>query len=169
MSNDSNALRMSSSASVSHQKKTSFKVQAINPRSDAPDAGKGQRVMIIGGDGYCGWATALHLSQRGYEVSIVDNLCRRQFDDQLGFNSLTPIKSIHERVRKWEEVSGRKIELFVGDVCDYEFLGATFEKFNPTAAVHFGEQRSAPYSMMDRSRAVFTQTNNVMGLSLIHI
>ena len=138
-------------------------VQAINPRSDAADAGKGQRVMIIGGDGYCGWATALHLSQRGYEVSIVDNLCRRQFDDQLGFNSLTPIKSIHERVRKWEEVSGRKIELFIGDVCDYEFLGATFEKFNPTAAVHFGEQRSAPYSMMDRSRAIFTQTNNVMG------
>ncbi len=123
MSNDSNTLRMSSSASVSHQKKTSFIVQAINPRSDAPDAGKGQRVMIIGGDGYCGWATALHLSQRGYEVSIVDNLCRRQFDDQLGFNSLTPIKSIHERVRKWEEVSGRKIELFIGDVCDYEFLG----------------------------------------------
>merc|ERR1719163_2580308 len=136
---------------------------AHRPDADAPDAGKGQRVMIIGGDGYCGWATALHLSKRGYAVSIVDNLCRRQMDDQLGFNSLTPIKSIHERVRKWEEVSGRKIELFVGDVCDYEFLGATFEKFNPTAAVHFGEQRSAPYSMMDRSRAVFTQTNNVMG------
>merc|ERR1711990_1122365 len=158
-----NALRLSSSIPARHGKKSSLVVQAINPRSDAADAGKGQRVMIIGGDGYCGWATALHLSQRGYEVSIVDNLCRRQFDDQLGFNSLTPIKSIHERVRKWEEVSGRKIELFVGDVCDYEFLGATFEKFNPTAAVHFGEQRSAPYSMMDRSRAVFTQTNNVMG------
>ena len=158
-----NALRLSSSIPARHGKKSSLVVQAINPRSDAADAGKGQRVMIIGGDGYCGWATALHLSQRGYEVSIVDNLCRRQFDDQLGFNSLTPIKSIHERVRKWEEVSGRKIELFIGDVCDYEFLGATFEKFNPTAAVHFGEQRSAPYSMMDRSRAIFTQTNNVMG------
>jgi UDP-sulfoquinovose synthase len=56
-------------------------------------------------------------------VAIVDNMCRRTFDDQLGFNSLTPIKSIHERVRKWEEVSGKKIELFVGDICDYEFLG----------------------------------------------
>jgi len=163
MSKTRNALRLSSSIPARHGKKSSLVVQAINPRSDAADAGKGQRVMIIGGDGYCGWATALHLSQRGYEVSIVDNLCRRQFDDQLGFNSLTPIKSIHERVRKWEEVSGRKIELFIGDVCDYEFLGATFEKFNPTAAVHFGEQRSAPYSMMDRSRAIFTQTNNVMG------
>ena len=75
--------------------------------ADAKDAGKGQRVMIIGGDGYCGWATALHLSNRGYEVSIVDNMCRRTFDDQLGFNSLTEIYSIHERVRKWEEVSGR--------------------------------------------------------------
>ena len=106
MSNDSNALRMSSSASVSHQKKTSFKVQAINPRSDAPGEPKDNDDYR---DGYCGWATALHLSQRGYEVSIVDNLCRRQFDDQLGFNSLTPIKSIHERVRKWEEVSGERL------------------------------------------------------------
>ena len=132
-------------------------------KADDPDAGKGQRVMIIGGDGYCGWATALHLSNRGYEVAIVDNLCRRSFDDQLGFNSLTPIKSIHERVRKWEEVSGKKIELFIGDACDYEFLSAAFQSFDPTAAVHFGEQRSAPYSMMDRTRAVFTQTNNVMG------
>ena len=87
--------------------------------------------MIIGGDGYCGWATALHLSNRGYEVAIVDNLCRRSFDDQLGFNSLTPIKSIHERVRKWEEVSGNKIELFIGDACDYEFLSAAFQSFDP--------------------------------------
>jgi UDP-sulfoquinovose synthase len=131
--------------------------------ADAKDAGKGQKVMVIGGDGYCGWATALHLSNRGYEVAIVDNMCRRTFDDQLGFNSLTPIKGIHERVRKWEEVSGNKIELFVGDICDYEFLSAAFQAFEPTAAVHFGEQRSAPYSMMDRTRAVFTQTNNVMG------
>ncbi len=136
---------------------------AHRPDADAPDAGKGQRVMIIGGDGYCGWATALHLSKRGYAVSIVDNLCRRTMDDQLGFNSLTPIKGIHERVRKWKEVSGKDIDLFIGDVCDYEFLSAAFKKFEPTACVHFGEQRSAPYSMMDRTRAVFTQTNNVMG------
>jgi len=136
---------------------------AHRPDADAEDAGKGQRVMIIGGDGYCGWATALHLSKRGYAVSIVDNLCRRSMDDQLGFNSLSPIKGIHERVRKWKEVSGRDIDLFVGDVCDYEFLGAAFKKFAPTACVHFGEQRSAPYSMIDRTRAVFTQTNNVMG------
>eukprot|EP00227_Mantoniella_beaufortii_P013438 CAMPEP_0197599282 /NCGR_PEP_ID=MMETSP1326-20131121/31022_1 /TAXON_ID=1155430 /ORGANISM="Genus nov. species nov., Strain RCC2288" /LENGTH=482 /DNA_ID=CAMNT_0043166229 /DNA_START=63 /DNA_END=1511 /DNA_ORIENTATION=- len=144
-----------------------FAVVAEPPKArtgrDAPDAGKGQKVMVIGGDGYCGWATALHLSNRGYEVAIVDNLCRRTFDDQLGFNSLTPIVGIHERVRKWEQVSGKKIELYIGDICDYEFLGATFENFAPTAAVHFGEQRSAPYSMMDRTRAVFTQTNNVMG------
>ena len=137
--------------------------KADRSKADDPDAGKGQRVMIIGGDGYCGWATALHLSNRGYEVCIVDNLCRRGMDDSLGFNSLTPIRGIHERVRKWKEVSGKDIELFIGDVCDYEFLSATFKKFEPTAAVHFGEQRSAPYSMMDRTKAVFTQTNNVMG------
>ena len=90
--------------------------KADRSKADDPDAGKGQRVMIIGGDWYCGWATALHLSNRGYEVCIVDNLCRRGMDDSLGFNSLTPIRGIHERVRKWKEVSGKDIELFIGDV-----------------------------------------------------
>ena len=119
--------------------------------------------MIVGGDGYCGWATSLHLSARGYKVAIVDNLCRRSFDDQLGLNSLTPIVGIHERVRTWGELTGNDIELMVGDVTDYEFLGESFKSFEPEAIVHFGEQRSAPYSMLDRSRAVFTQYNNVIG------
>lgn len=119
--------------------------------------------MIIGGDGYCGWATALYLSKQGYEVGILDNLSRRNFDEQLGFDTLTPIASIHDRVAKWKELTGKTIELFIGDVCDYEFLAAAWQKFEPDAAVHFGEQRSAPYSMMDRSRAVFTQHNNVIG------
>jgi len=129
----------------------------------AKNEGKGKRVMIVGGDGYCGWATSLHLSARGYKVAIVDNLCRRSFDDQLGLNSLTPIVGIHERVRTWGELTGNDIELMVGDVTDYEFLGESFKSFEPEAIVHFGEQRSAPYSMLDRSRAVFTQYNNVIG------
>lgn len=124
---------------------------------------KPQRVLVIGGDGYCGWATALHLSKKGYEVAIVDSLVRRLFDHQLGLDSLTPISSIHNRIRRWKSLTEKTIELFIGDICDFEFLAETFNSFEPDAVVHFGEQRSAPYSMIDRSRAVFTQHNNVIG------
>lgn len=124
---------------------------------------KPQRVMVIGGDGYCGWATALHLSNKGYEVAVVDSLIRRLFDHQLGIDSLTPIASIQDRVHCWKSITGKTIELYIGDICDFEFLSETFKSFEPDAVVHFGEQRSAPYSMIDRSRAVFTQNNNVIG------
>ncbi|GLT85547.1 hypothetical protein SLE2022_037350 [Rubroshorea leprosula] len=127
------------------------------------ESSKPQRVMVVGGDGYCGWATALHLSKKGYEVAIVDNLVRRLFDHQLGLDSLTPISSIHNRIRCWKDITGKTIELYIGDICDFEFLSDTFKSFEPDAVVHFGEQRSAPYSMIDRSRAVFTQQNNVIG------
>ncbi|KAK3233824.1 UDP-sulfoquinovose synthase, chloroplastic [Cymbomonas tetramitiformis] len=132
--------------------------------ADAGGAGgEGQRVMIIGGDGYCGWATALHLSKRGYEVCIVDSLVRRHMDLQLGSDTLTPISSIYERVAKWKELTGLEIKLYIGDICDYDFLVEAVKEFTPDACVHFGEQRSAPYSMIDQKHAVFTQTNNVMG------
>eukprot|EP00245_Coleochaete_scutata_P000249 TRINITY_DN1029_c0_g1_i1.p1 TRINITY_DN1029_c0_g1~~TRINITY_DN1029_c0_g1_i1.p1 ORF type:complete len:516 (-),score=86.67 TRINITY_DN1029_c0_g1_i1:869-2350(-) len=130
------------------------------------ESGSGQskgRVMIIGGDGYCGWASALHLSAQGYEVAIVDSLVRRLFDEQLGSETLTPIASIHKRIQKWKELTGKQLALFIGDICDFDFLVDAVQRFEPTAVVHFGEQRSAPYSMMDRSRAVFTQHNNVIG------
>ncbi|XP_027080259.1 UDP-sulfoquinovose synthase, chloroplastic [Coffea eugenioides] len=127
------------------------------------EAGSPKKVMVIGGDGYCGWATALHLSNRNYEVAIVDNLVRRLFDHQLGLDSLTPISSIHNRIRCWKSLTGKDIQLHIGDICDFEFLAETFKSFEPDAVVHFGEQRSAPYSMIDRSRAVFTQQNNVIG------
>lgn len=121
------------------------------------------RVMVIGGDGYCGWATSLHLSNKNYEVAIVDNLVRRHFDDQLGLDSLTPISSIHDRIRRWRSLTEKDINLYIGDVCDFEFLSEAFTSFKPDAVVHFGEQRSAPYSMIDRSRAIYTQQNNVLG------
>ncbi|KAL8208311.1 hypothetical protein R6Q57_007723 [Mikania cordata] len=121
------------------------------------------RVMVIGGDGYCGWATSLHLSNKNYEVAIVDNLVRRHFDHQLGLDSLTPISSIHYRIRRWRSLTQKDINLYIGDVCDFEFLAEAFTSFKPDAVVHFGEQRSAPYSMIDRSRAVYTQQNNVLG------
>ena len=93
-----------------------------------------------GGDGYCGWATALHLSARGYPVCIVDNLARRGYDAALGMETLTPIASAHDRVRAWGAVSGKDVKLLVGDVCDFEFLGAAFREFEPDTVVHFGEQ-----------------------------
>ncbi|MFN5754830.1 MAG: NAD-dependent epimerase/dehydratase family protein [Pseudanabaena sp.] len=126
-------------------------------------------VLVIGGDGYCGWATALHLVNKGYEVGVLDNLIRRHWDNELGVTTLTPIASIQERVHKWKAVSGQDIQLFIGDITKYEFLQKIFRDFEPDAVVHFGEQRSAPFSMIDREHAVLTQVNNVVGtLNLLY-
>uniref|UniRef100_B8HUN0 NAD-dependent epimerase/dehydratase n=1 Tax=Cyanothece sp. (strain PCC 7425 / ATCC 29141) TaxID=395961 RepID=B8HUN0_CYAP4 len=127
------------------------------------------RVLVIGGDGYCGWATALHLSNRGYEVGILDSLIRRHWDYELCAETLTPIAPIQTRLRRWQDLTGKSIDLFIGDICNYEFLDKTMRQFAPDAVVHFGEQRSAPYSMIDREHAVFTQVNNVVGtLNLLY-
>lgn len=127
------------------------------------------KVLVIGGDGYCGWATALHLANKGYEVGVLDSLIRRHWDNELGVATLTPIAPIQQRISKWQAVSGQKIELFVGDITNYEFLQSVFRSFTPDALVHFGEQRSAPFSMIDREHAVLTQVNNVVGtLNLLY-
>ncbi|MGP0127949.1 MAG: NAD-dependent epimerase/dehydratase family protein [cyanobacterium endosymbiont of Rhopalodia musculus] len=121
------------------------------------------KVLVIGGDGYCGWATALYLSNKGYEVGILDNLSRRYWDSKLGVDTLTPIAPIQKRIQRWKDLTGNGINLFVGDITDYGFLSKTLRQFEPEAIIHFGEQRSAPYSMIDREHAVFTQVNNVVG------
>src|SRR6266853_5538928 len=121
------------------------------------------KIAVLGGDGYCGWATALYLSQKGHSVAIVDNFLRRLWDHELGAQTLTPIRPLTDRVRVWQNLTGKTIELFVGDVSDYDFLASTFKSIEPEAVVHFAEQRSAPYSMIDRKHAVFTQVNNVVG------
>ncbi|MDJ0718406.1 MAG: UDP-sulfoquinovose synthase [Prochloraceae cyanobacterium] len=121
------------------------------------------KVLVIGGDGYCGWATALHLCNKGYEVAILDNLIRRHWDAKLGVDTLTPIAPIQKRLDSWKAITGKSIELFVGDITDYDFLIKALRQFEPEAIVHFGEQRSAPYSMIDREHAVMTQVNNVVG------
>ena len=127
------------------------------------------RVAVLGGDGYCGWATALYLSNRGHEVAIVDNFVRREWDHELGVQTLTPIRPLIDRLRVWQELTGKQIELFVGDVTDYDFLSSTVKHFGPEGVVHFAEQRAAPYSMIDRKHAVFTQVNNVVGtLNLLY-
>ncbi|MBW4643326.1 MAG: NAD-dependent epimerase/dehydratase family protein [Goleter apudmare HA4340-LM2] len=127
------------------------------------------KVLVIGGDGYCGWATALYLSNRGYEVGILDSLVRRHWDNQLGIATLTPIAPIQQRLQRWYDVTGKSIDLFVGDITNYEFLKQALQQFQPNALVHFGEQRSAPFSMIDREHAVLTQVNNIVGtLNLLY-
>jgi UDP-sulfoquinovose synthase len=121
------------------------------------------RVAVLGGDGYCGWATALYLSRKGHSVAIADNFARRQWDHELGVQTLTPIRPLADRLRVWQELTGNNIELLVGDVTEYDFLSSVIQDFEPEAVVHFAEQRAAPYSMIDRKHAVFTQVNNVVG------
>lgn len=128
------------------------------------------KVLVIGGDGYCGWATALYLSNRGYEVGILDNLVRRHWDMELCIETLTPIAPIQSRIQRWKDLTGKTIDLFVGDINNYTFLKDTMLQFEPEAVVHFGEQRSAPFSMIDREHAVLTQVNNVVGtLNLLYV
>ncbi len=127
------------------------------------------KIAVLGGDGYCGWATALYLSGKGHSVAIADNFARRQWDHELGAQTLTPIRPLAERLRVWQQLTGKAIESFVGDITDYDFLAAMISSFEPDAIVHFAEQRSAPYSMIDRKHAVYTQTNNVVGtLNLLY-
>jgi len=121
------------------------------------------KIIVAGGDGFCGWPTALYLSKKGHDISIVDSMVRRHIDEELGSNSLTPIAGLEERVAKWKELTGKEIRTYEGDLQDFDFLKMVLEKEQPEAFVHFAEQRSAPYSMIDREHAVYTQVNNVVG------
>ncbi|MFE3172844.1 NAD-dependent epimerase/dehydratase family protein [Amycolatopsis sp. NPDC059090] len=127
------------------------------------------RVLVLGGDGYLGWPTALHLSDKGHEVAVLDNFARRQYDVELGAESLVPIEDLSTRADAWHAVSGKRIASYEGDLLDAEFLFDAVRDFRPSAIVHFAEQRSAPYSMIDREHAVYTQHNNVVGnLNLLY-
>jgi len=121
------------------------------------------RTLVLGGDGYLGWPTALHLSQHGHDVAIADNFVRRQYDHELGVHSLVPIEPLHTRVAAWRELTGKDIAVFSGDLTDAEFTYGMVRDFQPETIVHFAEQRAAPYSMIDRQHAVYTQVNNVVG------
>jgi UDP-sulfoquinovose synthase len=121
------------------------------------------RVLVLGGDGYLGWPTALHLSDRGHDAAVLDNFARRGYDEELGVCSLVPIEDLDVRVTAWHEASGKRIATYTGDLLDPEFVYATLRDFDPDAIVHFAEQRAAPYSMIDRAHAVYTQHNNVVG------
>jgi UDP-sulfoquinovose synthase len=121
------------------------------------------RILILGGDGYLGWPTAMRFSARGHEVFVVDNFSRRRWHHEQSTDSLTPIRPLAERIEAWREHSGREIVPFVGNIEDGEFLDRVVTETLPEAVVHYGEQPSAPYSMASRRHAVETQYTNVIG------
>jgi UDP-sulfoquinovose synthase len=119
------------------------------------------RVLVLGGDGYLGWPTAMNLSAHGHEVAVADNYLRRQLVTRTGSDSLTPILTLPQRASAWQEVSGHTIDVHVIDLRDYDLLTRLMRDFQPDAVVHYGQIPSAPYSMQGRPQAVFTQLNNV--------
>ena len=121
------------------------------------------RTLILGGDGYLGWPTSLRFSARGDDVAVVDNFLRRRVHLERGTDSLTPIRSLGERISLWRQLTGLEIQSYEGDICDATFLENIIRDFSPDVVVHYGEQPSAPYSMIDRQHAVDTQVNNVVG------
>jgi UDP-sulfoquinovose synthase len=121
------------------------------------------KILVLGGDGYLGWPTALHLSEVGHHVAVLDNFARRGYDFEMGVDSLVPIETLQSRIRVWHELTGKEIGYYIGDLTDADFTYHVVRDFRPDTIVHFAEQRAAPYSMVDRKHAVYTQVNNVVG------
>jgi len=121
-----------------------------------------KKIVVLGGDGFCGWPTALYLSKQGYEVAIVDNLSRRNIDNELEAGSLTPISPISMRLKTWKHITGLNIAFFNLDICkDYDLLRSFLSEWQPDAIIHFAEQRAAPYSMKSPKHKRYTVNNNV--------
>ncbi|MGH9357355.1 MAG: NAD-dependent epimerase/dehydratase family protein, partial [Terriglobia bacterium] len=121
------------------------------------------RILILGGDGYLGWPTAMYLSRRGHAVTVLDNFAKRRWEKELGVAPLMPVLALRERTRLWRDVSGCEIAILEADLCDYAAVKSAMSHIAPEAVVHYGEQPSAPFSMMDQCRTVFTQMNNITG------
>ena len=119
------------------------------------------RIMILGGDGYLGWPTAMHFAARSHEVAVVDNYLRRNMAREQNVEALMPNPNLHQRVAVWQAVSGAQIDCFIGDCTDYRFLSRVFREWRPEAVVHYAEQPSAPYSMIDDRTARLTLLNNL--------
>src|ERR1700683_4166970 len=120
------------------------------------------RVLILGGDGFCGWPTSLHLSAGGYDVSIVDNLSRRKIDVELEISSLTPIRPIGDRLQAWKDLTGKHIDFHNFNIAhDYHRLVNLIAELEPDSIVHFAEQRAAPYSMKSSFHKRYTVNNNL--------
>ncbi len=121
------------------------------------------KILILGGDGYLGWPTAMYLANRNHEVAVVDSFHRRLWDHEIGADSLIPILPLQERVNLWARLGKPSIKAFVGDITDWECMEHVFRSFEPESIVHYTEHRSAPFSMLSRRHAVVTQVNNVVG------
>lgn len=121
------------------------------------------RVLILGGDGYLGWPTAMHFSSLGDEVWVADNFAKRQWELEEGVEPIAPVPTLHQRVRRWHQITGKVIELRVGDLTNHRFVYNLFQNFQPEVIIHYAEQPSAPYSMQGRTAAVSTQISNVTG------
>jgi UDP-sulfoquinovose synthase len=119
------------------------------------------RVLILGGDGYLGWPTAMHLTSRGHDVAVADNYLRRQLAREEDVEPLYEMPNLNERVRLWETISGYRIPVFIGDLRDWSFIARIFQEFQPEGIVHYAEQPSAPYSMLRREAASLTIQNNL--------
>lgn len=122
-----------------------------------------KKILIIGGDGYLGWPTAMHLSKKGHKVSVLDNFSKRRIENEEGVSPLWSVPTLHERVNTWKKVTDISITLYVGDLLNEKFIYQILEKEQPDTIIHYGEQPSAPYSMKSLSNASFTQHNNVIG------
>lgn len=120
------------------------------------------RVLILGGDGYLGWPTAMHLTAGRHEVAVVDNYLRRRLCREENVEPLFDMPNLHERVGLWETVSGYKIPVFIGDLTQWDFVEEVFRAFSPEAIVHYAEQPAAPYSMLNRRAATLTLQNNLI-------
>ncbi|MCK4554846.1 NAD-dependent epimerase/dehydratase family protein [Candidatus Parcubacteria bacterium] len=121
------------------------------------------KILILGGDGYLGWPTAMYFSRKGYEVAVVDNFNKRRWELEMGVKPLIQISTLHERVKVWQEISGKQIKIYIGDLLNRRFIHKVLAEFAPDTIIHYGEQPSAPFSMATNSKAVETQINNVIG------
>ena len=119
------------------------------------------RILILGGDGYLGWPTAMHLSAKGHEVAVVDNYLRRNLSREQDMEPLYPVPNLLERVNLWHELSGYQLKSYIGDLQDWTFTEKIFREFEPEAVIHYAEQPSAPYSMLNRQASMLTLTNNI--------
>mmetsp|Transcript_5889 Transcript_5889/g.13972 ORF Transcript_5889/g.13972 Transcript_5889/m.13972 type:complete len:457 (+) Transcript_5889:106-1476(+) len=141
-----------------------FDLLTLNAEANGSSTAEKKKVIVLGGDGFCGWPTSLYLSDQGHDVVIVDNLSRRKIDLDLGCDSLTPISSMETRIDAWKEVSGKEMKFVNMDVAkDYDLLVQLIKEEQPDSIVHFAEQRAAPYSMKDSKGKRYTVDNNVSG------
>lgn len=125
------------------------------------------KVMIMGIDGYLGWALAMYMTGRGHEVCGVDNFSRRRNVKEIGSWSVTPIKTIEERLKAYKKATGKELDFFEGDLTHYDFTDLVIRKENPDCIVHLGEIPCAPYSMIDVEHCNYTMMNNIIGTNNI--